>query len=112
MKSSKTTRKKSSATTGEHLVLSLLHSHRATFLEEVHSVPDLLVAEVILDDLDSRRLGGTGEYQQLMAQANAFLRANPSVYMEPWIRGGGAIHDLIEELRQEYYDTHLDCEES
>lgn len=76
-----------------------LNKAPVTHVDTVQTVSDLLMAEEVLDDLANRRLDHTLDYQSLLAKCAFFLASHPEVYMQPWLRNGGAVYDLVHNVK-------------
>lgn len=70
----------------------------------IGSLSNLIAAEETMDAMAADENCGLF-YQYLEVQAENFLKANPALLAEPWVRNGGAVHDMIERLRPEMNET-------
>jgi hypothetical protein len=77
-----------------------------SLISRIDNLAKLLLAEEILDDM-----AGTydlnEEYWMLHARAVEYVRANRELLVQPWLRNGGAVYDIIAKVRNEVYGTPL-----
>jgi hypothetical protein len=66
----------------------------------VENLAQLLLAEEILDELDSQGKH-TLQHHLLTCQAEAYILANPEILDKPWLRNGGAVHDMISRVKEQ-----------
>jgi hypothetical protein len=69
----------------------------------VNTLAGLLLCEQVLDALGMVNLRGTGVYKMLEGKAASYLRASPHLLLQPWLRNGGAVFDLVSQLSAEMH---------
>ena len=67
---------------------------------QVNNVQQLLFAEELLDGMDAGLVFKEG-YAELYQKAEAYVLANPALLTTPWLRSAGAVHDIIEAIKQQ-----------
>lgn len=86
---------------GMEYIQTLLRPSLPDIDESVGSLAQLMLVEEVLDELASRSQSSTMQYQYLVCKAKAFIQANPELLTHKWFRNGGAIYDLIHEIREQ-----------
>lgn len=76
----------------------LVNFHPENF--HINSVEQLLFAEEVLDAMDAELVDKV-HYATLHAKAQAYISKNLELLHKPWLRAAGAVHDIIESLRQQ-----------
>ncbi len=66
----------------------------------ITSTEQLLFAEEVLDAMDAELVQRT-LYADLHAKADQYVREHLELLQKPWLRTAGAVHDILEALRQE-----------
>ena len=67
---------------------------------DIGNVEQLLFAEEVLDAMDADLVDKV-HYAALHVKAETFVKGNLELLTKPWLRTAGAVHDIIETLRQE-----------
>lgn len=67
---------------------------------QIESVEHLLFAEEILDSMDANLVDKV-HYVALHTKAETYIKGRLELLTKPWLRAAGAVHDIIETLRQE-----------
>lgn len=79
------------------------HSKKVAFNPDnfvIESVEQLLFAEEVLDAMDADLVDKI-HYAVLHTKAEQYVKTHLDLLTKPWLRNGGAVHDIIEALRQE-----------
>lgn len=63
----------------------------------LQTLAQLLAAEERLDELEAAEQTGP-EYQALRQAVLAYVIENPELGQTPWLRCGGAVHDMLQRL--------------
>lgn len=66
----------------------------------IGSIEQLLFAEELLDAMDADLVDKI-HYGQLHKKAEQYVKEHPELLTKTWLRAGGAVHDIIETLRQQ-----------
>lgn len=65
---------------------------------EIRTIQELLHAEVVIDAMESET-GPNTSSKILRNRAKAFISKNHDLFDTPWLRKGGAVYDIISQLR-------------
>jgi hypothetical protein len=95
----------------EHFLFQFLPASRTDISFGIKNLADLVFAEEILDDLESMGLAGNQAYFRFRGLVCTYVYNNPALFLEPWLRNGGAVFDIIENARQDYLEGLLDDDE-
>ena len=75
-----------------------------SFGTNIDTLSKLIAAEEAMDAMAADRNLGLF-YQYLELHSEKFLKANPLLLSEPWVRSGGAVHDMIQRLRKDVQEA-------